>query len=127
MAVADLLARVEDEATRMGLLVDDLLLLARLDQERPLQLAPVDVGALARAAAESARAAAPDRFVEVAVDGADLVVAGDEPRLRQVAANLLDNALAYFSASAPVTVRVGPVDRGRAGAGGAGGDRSGRA
>jgi two-component system OmpR family sensor kinase len=111
VAVSDLLARVEDEATRMGLLVDDLLLLARLDQERPLQLAPVDVAALARAAAESARAAAPDRAVEVAVDGEDLVVAGDEARLRQVAANLLDNALAYSPAGAPVTVRVGPVDR----------------
>ncbi len=110
-AVSDLLVRIEDEATRMGLLVDDLLLLARLDQERPLQLAPVDVAEVARAAAASARAAAPERDVEVVVEAPDPVVSGDESRLHQVVANLVDNALAYSPAGTPVTVRVGPAER----------------
>jgi two-component system OmpR family sensor kinase len=116
-AVSDLLARIEDEATRMGLLVEDLLLLARLDQERPLQLAPVDVAEVAQAAVESARATAHEREVEVVVEptaGDDpdgLVVAGDEHRLRQVVANLVGNALAYSPADTPVTVRVGPAEQ----------------
>jgi signal transduction histidine kinase len=116
-AVSDLLARIEDEATRMGLLVDDLLLLARLDQERPLEFAPVDVAVVAQAANESARATAPEREVEVVVeppagDDADgLVVAGDEHRLRQVVANLIGNALAYSPVDTRVSVRVGPAER----------------
>jgi two-component system, OmpR family, sensor kinase len=115
-AVSDLLARIEEEATRMGLLVEDLLLLARLDQERPLQLAPVDVAEVAQAAVESARATAHEREVEVVVEPAagddpdGLVVAGDEHRLRQVVANLVGNALAYSPADTPVTVRVGPAE-----------------
>ena len=116
-AVSDLLARIEDEATRMGLLVDDLLLLARLDQERPLDLAAVDVAEVAQAAASSARATAPERAVEVVVEAAadddadGLVVAGDEHRLRQVVANLIGNALAYSPADTPISVRVGPAER----------------
>ncbi|MBN2623641.1 MAG: HAMP domain-containing histidine kinase [Acidimicrobiales bacterium] len=122
--VAHLVARIEDEAKRMGLLVDDLLLLARLDQQRPLQLAPVDVAEVARSAVTAARATAPDRDVALVIDGrpdtdrdalgpatpggprAELTVAGDEPRLHQVLANLLDNALAYSPADSPVTVAV---------------------
>jgi two-component system, OmpR family, sensor kinase len=115
--VSRLLGRIEDEARRMGLLVDDLLLLARLDQQRPLQRAPVDVATVAAEAVEAARAQAPDRTVdlEVAPDAADraggLTVDGDEPRLHQVVGNLVDNALAYSPAGTPVTVRVGPVVR----------------
>jgi two-component system OmpR family sensor kinase len=114
--VSRLLNRIEDEAKRMGLLVDDLLLLARLDQQRPFEHAPVDLRALASDAVEAARATDPEREIrlELPVDhetAEDLVVAGDEPRLRQVLSNLLDNALAYSPAEAPITVLCGQTRR----------------
>jgi two-component system, OmpR family, sensor kinase len=111
--MSELLARIEDEATRMGLLVDDLLLLARLDQERPLTVDSVDLTGVVGPAVAAARAAQPERSVEVEVaDESDLTVSGDEPRLRQVVTNLLDNALAYSPPESPVTVRLGPARRG---------------
>ena len=111
--MSELLARIEDEATRMGLLVDDLLLLARLDQERPLTVDSVDLTGVVGSAVAAARAAQPERSVEVEVaDESDLTVSGDEPRLRQVVTNLLDNALAYSPPESPVTVRLGPARRG---------------
>jgi two-component system OmpR family sensor kinase len=119
--VSNLLVRIEDEAKRMGLLVDDLLLLARLDQQRPFDRSPVDLRVLATDAVEAARATAPDREIrlDLPADGADgyggdgsaLVVAGDEPRLRQVLGNLLDNALAYSPADTPIAVLAGRTRR----------------
>jgi two-component system OmpR family sensor kinase len=114
--VSRLLNRIEDEAKRMGLLVDDLLLLARLDQQRPFEHGPVDLRVLATDAVEAARATAPDREIRLELpvdheDAADLVVAGDEPRLRQVLSNLLDNALAYSSTEAPISVLCGRTRR----------------
>jgi two-component system OmpR family sensor kinase len=104
-----LVARIESEAERMGVLVDDLLLLARLDQQRPMDTAAVDLREVAGAAVEAARAAAPDRDVVLETPTDPLVVSGDRVRLHQVMTNLLDNALAYSPAGSPVTVRLGAV------------------
>jgi len=98
--------RIEQEATRMGVLVDDLLLLARLDEVRDAVREPVDVGALARDAVEDARAAAPDRAIALDEGAQDALVLGDPDGLRQVLANLLRNALVHTPAGTPVEVRV---------------------
>jgi two-component system, OmpR family, sensor kinase len=99
--------RIEDEGARMGVLVDDLLLLARLDQHRPLQREPVDLGRLANDAVEDVRMVAPGRPIDLAVDESHPpVVVGDELRLRQVLGNLLGNALQHTSDDAAIHVRV---------------------
>jgi len=99
--------RVEDEAARMGLLVEDLLLLARLDQQRPLERQPVDLLELASDAVHDARAVDPDRPVRLVVEAATApVVLGDAARLRQVFGNLVSNALTHTPANTPVVVRV---------------------
>ena len=103
--LAKAMRRIEDEAGRMGVLVDDLLLLARLDQGRPLARADVDLGRVAEDAVEAARTIEPSRPIDLRVDGPATVV-GDEGRLRQVAANLLDNARVHTPAGTAVHVRV---------------------
>jgi two-component system OmpR family sensor kinase len=104
----DVLRRIEDEAARMGLLVEDLLLLARLDQERPLVLAPVELRVLANDAAEAAHAIAPERSItlEVPAGGRSLLVLGDEPRLRQILNNLVTNALTHTPPVSPIKLRL---------------------
>jgi two-component system OmpR family sensor kinase len=93
----------------MGLLVEDLLLLARLDQQRPLERHRVDLLALASDAVHDARSIAPQRTIEMEVfDGPGIPeVLGDEARLRQVLGNLVANALQHTPDSADITVRVG--------------------
>jgi len=97
--------RTEAETLRMGSLIDDLLLLARLDQGRPLGRGPVDLGVLAVDAAADARARAPERRVTASVSEG-VVVNGDEHRLRQLVANLVSNALVHTPADAPIEARV---------------------
>ena len=101
-------ARVEAEATRMGLLVEDLLMLARLDQQRPLNIAPVDVLTLAADAVQDARIVSPGRPIDLIVaPGTAYLVDGDEPRLRQVLGNLVNNAITHTPAGTPVRVKIG--------------------
>ena len=104
-ALEQAMRRTEQEAMRMGSLIDDLLLLARLDEGRPLSRAPVDLGVLVVDAAADARAVAPDRPIR-AEPAADVVVEGDEDRLRQVLANLVNNALVHTPAGTEVVLRA---------------------
>src|SRR6266536_5082751 len=102
-----LMRRIEDQAARMGLLVDDLLLLARLDQQRPLERRPVDLLAVAADAVQDARVVAPDRRIRLLAGGGPSgppVVLGDEQRLRQVVANLMSNVLTHTPAGTPAEV-----------------------
>jgi len=103
-----LIGRVEAEATRMGLLVEDLLTLARLDQQRPLNIAPVDLLTLAADAVQDARIVSPDRPIDLIVaPGTAFLVDGDEQRLRQVLGNLVNNAITHTPAGTPVRVKIG--------------------
>ncbi|MGD0705774.1 MAG: HAMP domain-containing sensor histidine kinase [Trebonia sp.] len=103
-----LIGRVEAEATRMGLLVEDLLTLARLDQQRPLNIAPVDLLTLAADAVQDARIVSPGRPIDLIVaPGTAFLVDGDEPRLRQVLGNLVNNAITHTPAGTPVRVKIG--------------------
>jgi two-component system OmpR family sensor kinase len=97
--------RIEDESARMGALVDELLLLARLDQGRVPDREPVLLAELAADACDDLRTAAPDRAVTLDADP-DAVVSGDEMQLRQVIANLLGNARVHTPPGTEVDVRV---------------------
>jgi two-component system OmpR family sensor kinase len=102
-----LMGRVESEATRMGMLVEDLLTLARLDQQRPLAKGPVDLLTLAADAVQDARIVSPDRPIDLSVaPGTAFLVDGDESRLRQVLANLVNNAITHTPAGTPVRVKI---------------------
>ena len=91
----------------MGLLVEDLLLLARLDQQRPLAQQPVDLLTLAADAVHDARLLAPSRTIDLSVQpGAAFLVIGDEPRLRQIIGNLMSNALSHTPDGTPIEVLI---------------------
>jgi two-component system OmpR family sensor kinase len=97
--------RIEDEAARMGVLVDDLLALARLDELRDPVRGPVDLAAMARDAAADARATAPDRAIAVDATG-DASVLADPHQIRQVLANLLRNAVVHTPAGTAIEIGV---------------------
>jgi two-component system OmpR family sensor kinase len=104
-AVETSMKRIEEEAERMGVLVEDLLALARLDELREPIREPVDMGVLAADAVEDARVTAPDRAIELRADGA-AIVSGDAHQLHQVVANLMRNALVHTPAGSPIEVSV---------------------
>jgi two-component system OmpR family sensor kinase len=97
--------RIEDESARMGVLVEDLLTLARLDEVPDTPHAELDLAALVRDAVDDARAVAPGREIHVAVDGPAAVV-GDRDQLRQVLGNLLRNAFVHTPAGTPIEVTL---------------------
>ena len=97
--------RIEQEAERMSMLVAELLELARLDRPSSLDLSETDLTVLARDAVADARAVEPDREVAASVPGS-LVVTADEPRIRQVLANLLGNVRAHTPPGTAAVVRL---------------------
>jgi two-component system OmpR family sensor kinase len=99
---------IQGEASRMGRLVEDLFLLARLDEGRPLERQPVDLTALAAEAVQTATAVGPAWPVSLAAER-PVEVIGDEARLRQVVDNLLANVRAHTPAGTPVVVSVSAV------------------
>jgi two-component system OmpR family sensor kinase len=115
--VATAMRRIEDEASRMGVLVEDLLLLARLDDARPMTFSQVDLTVLAADAVQDARALDPRRAIRLLpLDGdlAPTVVQGDEARLRQVLTNLVGNAVNHTPAGSPLEIAVGSPSPARA-------------
>ncbi|MGH9029458.1 MAG: sensor histidine kinase, partial [Acidimicrobiales bacterium] len=98
--------RIEHEAARMTLLVDDLLLLARLDQGRPFDRSPVDLSGVVGDAVDAARTVEPDRPLSLELARNVVVVEGDAARLRQVVDNLLRNAQLHTPDGTPVHVRL---------------------
>jgi two-component system OmpR family sensor kinase len=109
--LANVLQRIEEAGERMGALVEELLLLAQLDQGLPLEHEPVDVSAVVEAAVDAARAADPERPIDVDSQSS-LVVLGSESRLRQVVDNLLTNARVHTPAETAINVRLAAEDEG---------------
>lgn len=109
--VAMAMGRIESEAKRMGSMVEDLLMLARLDEQRPLQLKPVDLQLLAHDAVVDTKASSGDRTITLTgLDDASPTAApvqGDEAKLRQVIGNLVGNALRYTPEGSPIELAVG--------------------
>ena len=99
--------RVEQESFRMGGLVEDMLMLAHLDEQRPIERHPVDLLTLAADAVQDARIVAPSRAIDLTVGtGTAFLVLGDEARLRQVISNLMSNALTHTPEGSPISVRI---------------------
>ncbi|MCP3802711.1 HAMP domain-containing histidine kinase [Allokutzneria sp. A3M-2-11 16] len=107
-----LMARIEDESQRMGGLVEDLLLLARLDEQRALDLTEVDLLVPVNDVVHDARVRDQDRSITLSVPDGPVRVIADEARLRQVVTNLVINAIAHTPPGSPVrvTVRYRPVE-----------------
>jgi two-component system OmpR family sensor kinase len=102
----ELIGRIENESKRMGSLVEDLLLLARLDQSREMKAEPVDLSKLVSDAVESARAAGPNHVVNFSNSDDEIYALGDNDRIHQVVANLLANARTHTPAGTKIDVSV---------------------
>jgi two-component system OmpR family sensor kinase len=98
--------RIEEEAKRMGVLVEDLLTLARLDEAPEFRRQPVDLSTLAHDAVHDARVTAPERQIGLTATE-PAVISGDPHQLRQVLANLMRNAIVHTPAGTPIDVSVG--------------------
>jgi two-component system, OmpR family, sensor kinase len=107
--LANVMRRIEQEGARMGELVEELLLLAQLDQGVPLEGDPVDLAAVVDAVVDAARAAEPERPIQLDSQR-PRVVLGAESRLRQIVDNLLTNARVHTPAGAPIHLRLGAED-----------------
>jgi len=102
----ELIGRIENESKRMGSLVEDLLLLARLDQAREMDSKPVDINKVVEDAVISARAAGPEHPLTLNAEDEEIFTLGDEVRIHQVVANLLANARAHTPSGTPISVSV---------------------
>lgn len=116
-ATARAFRRIEDEATRMSGLVEDLLLLARMDEQRPIQLGEVNLTKIGWDLTQDADLLASDRQIRLTgLDGAsvtDLSIVGDDAKLRQVVTNLLTNAVRHTPDGTPIDVQMGLIDDGK--------------
>jgi two-component system, OmpR family, sensor kinase len=104
--VERLMSRIESESIRMGRLVEDLLLLARLDQENSLEVAEVDLLVIAADAVHDVQASSPGRPITLDAPHGPVRVIGDEHRLRQVVMNLVTNAVTHTPPDTPIRVSV---------------------
>ena len=102
----ELIGRIENESKRMGSLVEELLLLARLDQSREMKAEPVNLSKLVSDAVESARAAGPNHAVNFSNSDEEIYALGDNDRIHQVVANLLANARTHTPAGTKIDVSV---------------------
>jgi two-component system OmpR family sensor kinase len=102
----DLIYRIEGESKRMGSLVEDLLLLARLDQAREMESKPVNLNEVVESAVISARAAGPHHEVVFTQSSEEIYTLGDEARIHQVIANILANARTHTPAGTEIDVSI---------------------
>lgn len=111
-ATNELIVRIEKESIRMGALVEDLLLLARLDQSRELEKKPVNIRKAIEEVVASARAAGPEHPISIYIPDGDIYILGDSNRVHQVIANLLANARTHTPVGTPISVLVTQDDNG---------------
>ena len=107
-----LLSRIEGESIRMGSLVEDLLLLARLDQAREMERLPVDIAKVTRDAVASAQVAGPSHPITLSGDVDELYTLGDQHRIHQVVANLLANARTHTPEGTAIAVSIAQSEDG---------------